>query len=58
MSVKLLQKDLSEEDRRFIRKWRVGFLIFYGVLGVALVGFAVAATSVRDAAKVQTAAEK
>jgi hypothetical protein len=58
MSAKLYTKNFSDDDRRFILRWRVGFLVFYSVLGLALFGFTVAATSTRDAAKVEAIAEK
>jgi hypothetical protein len=58
MSAKLYPKNLSDDDRRFVLRWRVGFLVFYGVLGLALVGLTVAATSIGDAAKVQAVAKK
>jgi hypothetical protein len=58
MSAKLYLKNFSDADRRFVLQWRLGFLIFYGVLGLALVGFTVATTGIGDAAKVQAIAKK
>jgi hypothetical protein len=58
MSAKLYPWDGSEEDRRFIRSWKVGVAIAYTVVALGLVGYAVATPSIRNAAEVQIAAEK